>query len=509
MRSSPLPALLLALVAATGSVGRATEPNAETRRWWAHVEALSNDSMEGRDTGSEGHRKAAAYVVNQFERNGIIPAGEQGYYQAVPIRALRLNTGRSSAEITRDGRKQPLRWLQQLTIAPAATLPTAVDGRLVFVGSDNGSQIETAGAIVVRLNPERFVPGAPAQPAPPANASAVIGIDSTSGVEPQRWPVQYAVTMALADAPAQPPAAGPSVFRFNPAMGDVLFEGSGHTYEELRTLESQGRPVPSFSLNGTLAVRLQFDTTALVSDNVLGILRGSDPVLADEYLVVSAHLDGYGFGEPWGADRIYNGALDDAAYVATLIDFAERLRESGTRLRRSLLFAVVTGEEKGLLGSRYYTQHLTVPRERLVANINLDQLRPIFPLHTLTTLAVDDSTLGDTARRVAGTMDIRIQPDPEPLRNLLRRSDHINFIQIGVPAVGFIFGYQQGSADEVAYRRWYADRYHTPLDDLTQPWVPEAAAKFNDFFGRLVASVANANERPAWKPGSALAPRSN
>jgi Zn-dependent M28 family amino/carboxypeptidase len=224
-------------------------------------------------------------------------------------------------------------------------------------------------------------------------------------------------------------------------------------------------------------------------------------------VVLSAHVDGYGIGEPWGRDNIYNGAFDDAAYVATLIDFAEKLRASGTALRRSLLFTVVTGEEKGLLGSRYYTQHLTVPQQQLVANINLDQLQPVFPLHTLTMHALDESTLGDTARQVAAAMNITIQADPEPLRNLMRRSDNWNFMQLGVPATGFIFGYAPGSSDEVAYRRWYADRYHTPLDDLSQPWVPDAAARFNEFFGRLVTALANADEAPRWKPGSEFAPR--
>jgi Zn-dependent M28 family amino/carboxypeptidase len=189
--------------------------------------------------------------------------------------------------------------------------------------------------------------------------------------------------------------------------------------------------------------------------------------------------------------------------VATLLDLAERLRESGTKLRRPLLFTVVTGEEKGLLGSRYFTQHPTVPKNQMVADLNLDQLRPIFPLKMLTALAVDDSTLGDAARQVARTMDIRIQPDPEPLRNLLQRSDNWNFIQSGIPAISFIFGFEKGSTEEGVYRRWYADRYHTPLDDLEQPWDPAAAAKFNTFFGKL----ANAPERPRWKQGSAIAPR--
>src|SRR5262249_35817131 len=154
-----------------------------------------------------------------------------------------------------------------------------------------------------------------------------------------------------------------------------------------------------------------------------GVLPGSDPALAGEYIVISAHLDGYGVGEPWNGDKIYNSAFDDAAYVATMIDFAEALQAAKKKLKRPVLFGVWTGEEKGLLGSRYFVAHPTIAKEKFVANVNLDQLRPIFPLRTLTTLAVDDSTMGDTVRQVAGGMDIKIQPDPEPGRNLLRRSD--------------------------------------------------------------------------------------
>jgi Zn-dependent M28 family amino/carboxypeptidase len=237
----------------------------------------------------------------------------------------------------------------------------------------------------------------------------------------------------------------------------------------------------------------------------LAVLPGSDPALADQYVVVSAHLDGYGYGEPWNGDRIYNGAFDDEAYVATLIDFAQRLQESGTRLKRSILFCVVTGEEKGLLGSKYFTAHPTIAKEKMVADINLDQLRPIFPLKTLTMLALNESSLGDTVKKIATPMGIRIQPDPEPQRNLLRRSDHYSFMQIGVPAAGFIFGYETGSPEEEVYRHWYAERYHSPADDLKQPWDPAAAAKFNDFFHNLIVELANTPERPHWNPDSSFA----
>jgi hypothetical protein len=142
--------------------------------------------------------------------------------------------------------------------------------------------------------------------------------------------------------------------RFNPAFAEELLAGSGHTYKELAELAAAGKPLPRFPLPSSLRVRLKFDTSDLSSENVLGFLPGSEPALAGEYIVVSAHLDGYGIGEPWNGDRIYNGAFDDAAYVATLIDFAEKLHSAKKPPRRPILFAVWTGEEKGLLGSRYY-----------------------------------------------------------------------------------------------------------------------------------------------------------
>jgi Zn-dependent M28 family amino/carboxypeptidase len=321
--------------------------------------------------------------------------------------------------------------------------------------------------------------------------------------------VQYSVSVALADGPAVPAAKGGGAltFRFNPAAAEMLFESSGHTYKEMVDLAAAGKPLPKFDLPYRLRARMKFETEELRCDNVLGVLPGTDPELSKEYVVIAAHLDGYGLGEPWNGDGIYNGAFDDAAYVATLIDFAQQLKASGTKLKRSVLFAVWTGEEKGLLGSRWYVAHPTVDKSAMVANVNLDQLRPIFPLKTLTALALEESTLGETARRVAGGMDIRIQPDPEPERNLLRRSDHWNFMGIGVPAVGFIFGYDKGTPEEAAYREWYALRYHSPKDDLQQPWVPDAAAKFNEFFARLVKDVANAADRPKWKAGSQYAPK--
>lgn len=487
---------LLALFSFASLLVAAADPVA---RWWSHVEALSNDKLEGRDTGSEGYKTAARYVVAQFEKNGLQAAGENGgYYQAVPLHEVKLQAQQSAVVVVRnDGSKHSLRWLYDLTLVPQASMPASVEAPLVF-GTPDG--FDLAGKILVQL-------GAPAgttrAAALPQGLAGVITIDSTEGPEPRHWPASYAVSMTLAGTPS-PGGSGLLNLRMNPESADELFAGSGHTLAEVKAAVAAHKPL-SFAIPAKLQLAMKITSRDLSSDNIIASLPGSE--LPNEYVVVSAHLDGYGVGEPRNGDRIYNGAFDDAAYVATLIDLAENIKAGKLKLRRSLLFVVVTAEEKGLLGSRYFAAHPTIAKEKMVGNVNLDQLRPIFPLRTLTALALDDSTLGDTARQVGQSMNIRIQPDPEPERNLLRRSDHFSFMQIGVPAIGFIFGYEKGSPDEATYRQWYDLRYHSPADDLKQPWDRTAAAKFNSFFDQLVITLANADDRPRWKPGSKLAPK--
>ena len=169
-----------------------------------------------------------------------------------------------------------------------------------------------------------------------------------------------------------------------------------------------------------------------------------------------------------------------------------------------MIVALVTGEEKGLLGSRWFLAHPPVPRAGIAANINLDQLRPLFPLTLLTVHALDDTSLGDDARAVAESLGIAVQRDPEPERGLLQRSDHWPFLQAGIPATNFVFGYRPGTESERIYRRWYREGYHTPKDDLRQRIDWKAAADFNRFYYALVARVAGQDSAPAWKAGSPL-----
>jgi hypothetical protein len=331
-----------------------------------------------------------------------------------------------------------------------------------------------------------------------AGAAGMLTIaDPGFTVEPPRWPYAYARTVTLASDPRK---IDPFVrMTLNADSLGKLLAGSGRNAAALIAAGSAGRPLPSFAVPMHLRADLTIRERDIASPNVIAFLPGSDPKLANQVIVLSAHLDGYGYGEPVNGDRIYNGTLDDAAYVALLIRLAER--RHGQPFRRPILFLAVTGEEKGLLGSRWFVQHMTIPKSRIAADINLDQLRPIFPLELLTVHALDDTTLGGDARVVAHGLGFEVRRDPEPERNLLRRSDQWPFMQAGIPATAFVFGYRPGSRSEQIYRQWYRTGYHKPQDDLKQPMDFKAAADFNRFFYKLVERVADQPTKPAWKQG--------
>ena len=233
------------------------------------------------------------------------------------------------------------------------------------------------------------------------------------------------------------------------------------------------------------------------SQQVLGLLPGTDKSKAGEVMLLGAHIDGYGFGEPVNSDGLYNGTLDDAGYVALLARLAERRRGKG--FARPVLFAAWTAEEKGLLGARWWLQHPTLPKEQLVGVINLDQLRPLFPLKALTLHGLDQNTLADTAKSVAQSLKIEIRPDREPERNLIRRVDSWPFMEAGIPAVNFVFAYNPRTEEERIYRDWYQRRYHRPQDDISTPMDLDAARDFNRFFSTLVETAANATAKPVMK----------
>ena len=217
--------------------------------------------------------------------------------------------------------------------------------------------------------------------------------------------------------------------------------------------------------------------------------------------MLSAHLDHVGVGEPVAGDRIYNGMMDNASGVAAILEVAARLRESGHRPARSIVFAAVTAEELGELGSRYFVEH---PPEglRIVADVNTDMFLPLFPLRTLMVLGLDESDLAGDIRAVARDLHLAIQGDPEPQRNRFTRSDQYSFVRAGVPALAMKVGYDMNTPEAAIAQQWTAERYHAPSDDVNQPVDMKAAIDFVNVIHQLALRIANRTGRPNWNDSS-------
>ena len=501
MLSVVLPVLAL-LQAPVRQGPAAGPPDADTRAWWQRTSVLSADSMQGRDAGSRGYLHAARHVARWLAAAGVKPLGDSGsFYQWVPMEDVTITRARL------DVGERPLRFLRDVTLR-AQGAPATLAAPLAYRGYCGADALgDVRGKLVICHATRR--PGLPDDgqrraALREAGAAGMIAIaDPGFTVEPPRWPAAYARTVTLADTSRTPAPSDRFValsLRAG-ALGTVI-AGSGQDADSLIAAGSAGRPLPAFDLRDSLRATFTTARRALRSPNVVGILPGTDAAKANEAIVLTAHLDGYGYGTPVGGDSLYNGTLDDAAYVALIVHMLERRHGQG--FRRPVIVAIVTGEEKGLLGSRWFLAHLPVPKARIAADINLDQLRPLFPLELLTVHALDDTSLGDDARAVAESLGIAVQHDSEPERGLLQRSDHWPFLQAGIPATNFVFGYRPGTESERIYRQWYREGYHTPKDDLHQRIDWKAAADFNRFYYALVARVAGADAAPAWKAGSAL-----
>ncbi|HSY67198.1 MAG TPA: M28 family peptidase [Edaphobacter sp.] len=336
-------------------------PDAATAAWWAQTVALSDDSMEGRDTGTDAYERAAKYVAAQFTAAGLKPAGDNGtFFQRVPMHQIALDKDKSSIEIlVTAGKPVILHFTTDVTTVPREQ-PSLIEAPLVFVGYGvPPADLNIKGKIAVFFN--RVPPGVVAadrtiyagtrlRALTQAGVAAILSIDDPADIEPFHWPAAYARSVTIAGTTA-PNATTPVLIRINSASLDTLFSASGHSPAEIVITGGKGEPLTAFPLNLSARIQLTSSSKDISSPNVLAILPGSDPKLAPEYVALSAHLDGYGYGTPVMGDNLYNGTLDDAAYVALLIELAKDLQYKAPA--RSLLFCIFTGEEKGLLGSAY------------------------------------------------------------------------------------------------------------------------------------------------------------
>ena len=517
--------LIAVALAALPLTAFAAPPSKDSSAWWGHIKVLASDAYQGRLTGSPGYDKAARYVADQFRTAGLAPAGEGGsYFQPVSFLEQRVDAAHSSVALINGGAAIPLAVGPDLTLGARDAQPETITAPLVFIGYglhlpeagyDDFADQDLRGKIVVVLGggPDTLSAALKSHASSTEFPKALEAAGAVGFIRVQNpkamdipWPRIIALSsqpgMRLTDPALQNYHRPMFSASFNPDKAQALFAASGHTFTELLALADAHRPLPRFPLNLSLQASVAAETRPVTSPNVVGLLEGTDPALKAQVVVVSAHLDHLGVGVPIQGDPIYHGAMDNAAGVASLIETAKGLQSAGARLRRSVIFVAVCGEEKGLLGSRAFTEHPTVPKASIVADINMDEFLPLFPLKHLLVLGEGESSLGDQARAVAAAKGYDTLPDPAPDRNIFVRSDQYSFIRTGVPSVALKVEGLPGSPEAKIDRDWNTFRYHSPQDNLDQPVDLGAADAFTGYLLALVTAVADADARPMWKADS-------
>lgn len=499
----------------------------------AHVRFLASDALEGRMTGTPGYRVAAEYVEAQFRQLGLAPGAGESYLQDVPYAAALIDGAGSSARIVHKGNSRRLKWkdefvawadpLQERTQARAAAVFVGYGVHAPELGHDDYAGVVVKGKIVVVVNgaPKSFPANQRAyntslysKQVAAASRGAVGFVLLRNAYESKQYPwerivknvgvvpTMHWISEAGVASDHVPELAGKVILSEEAAP--ALFAGAPRTYAEVMAADEAAAALPAFDLAVTLDISRRNSLNRLSSPNVVGLLKGSDPALAGEYVVYTAHLDHLGIGAPVNGDKIYNGAYDNAMGVATLIETA-RLLAAGPAPRRSVLFVAVGGEERGLLGSDYFARHPPIGAGRMVANINLDMPLFLYPLADVVAFGAEHSSLGPMVDAAARAEGLALTPDPTPDEVIFIRSDQYSFVRQGVPSVFLISGF--GSTDPAVngsevvgnFRR---TRYHSPSDDLSSPVDWDSARKFVRVNVGIGLTAANADAPPSWNAGN-------
>jgi hypothetical protein len=458
----------------------------------ARIGIISDDSMMGRDTPSPGLERAAAYVIGEFRRLGLRPAGENGtYVQRFGVTRWTLDTAASRlhlragatervADLARGARfaggrvpSEPVRGRAVLLTGPLSARAAGnpwLRGRIVLV------PVDYAGPIPPELG-ERVDQLA-------SRASAVILLSNRDSITRTRR-IAASLEPRLTPDFRDDSAGAPVIELFDETAAPVL-AAAGLDPARLRgAAHSEAREIPGLAVELTLARRV---LERGEPPNLVAALDGADARLAGEYVAISAHLDHIGV-RPGAPDSIYNGADDNASGVAGLLELAEAFAGEGAEARagvgRSLLFVVPSGEEKGLWGSDYFTRYPTVPLAQIVADVNLDLLGRNWP-DSVIAVGPELSTLGATlAATVAAHPELRMTPlaDRWPEERIFYRSDHYSFARRGVPVLFFTSGTHPD--------------YHQP-SDTGDRLDPEKAARLARLLFHLTRAIADDPARPRW-----------
>ncbi|MBX7199069.1 MAG: M28 family peptidase [Rhodospirillaceae bacterium] len=525
-------AILAAFAGGPASAQGTADPSAANIR--AHMSFLASDLLQGREAGTPGYDIAAAYVASQMAQLGLMPrgdrqgaAGEASYFQHVPLVAYRATDQGSLALKNAAGMVTPLVFGEDYVVRGEPTAgQTQLNAPLVFVGfgivapehkRDDYKGVDVRGKIAVafigapksfQTEERAYYTDARGKRAA-ALAHGAVGIlfvntPTREKLAPfanaARQYASWAMTWRGADGAPFLPSPLPSVGTISLAGAAKLFAGAKIPLATvMAAAESEAGAVPALPLAQSLSVTLHSELKPVESENIVGVIPGSDPVLKDQYVVLSAHLDHIGITPPVNGDSINNGAMDNASGTAITLEVARLFAASGKPPRRSVLFLIDTAEEKGLVGADYFARNPTVPATAIAADVDLDMPVLTYDFTDVVAFGADRSSIGPAVRKVAEGMGVRLSPDPMPDEGIFTRSDHYRFVQQGVPAVFLMTGFANGG--EKAFTDFMANNYHKPSDDLSQPIRYDVGAKFARLNYAITRELADATARPAWNKG--------
>ena len=511
---------LAALAAATAAQAEdAPAPTFSPDAFQAHVAFLADDLLEGRQTGSRGHEIAARYVAAQFAAAGVTPAGTGGaWFQDVRMREARIVPGSGRVTIG----DTPFANGDRVVISPSMLEQKQdIAADVVFAGHclyeprlqiDDFRGLDLKGKIVACL--PGFPQGLPSETAAYLTSSASRFVAERGGIgRVQLWTAArerrtpFDRLVASIDDPRME-LLQPSGEVHNDAPGlatgatlsreasEALFAGAPRTFAAVDAAGEKAS-VRGFALKRRIRIERESTWKEIVSPNVVGMVRGSDPALAAEIVVLGGHLDHLGMGTAVNGDAIYNGALDNAAGSATLIEVARATAAAPPK--RSVLFVATTAEEKGLLGAAYYAENPTVPADKVVAMVDLDMPILTYDFQDVVAYGAEHSTVAEFVAAAAGEMGVSVSPDPMPEQTIFVRSDHYEYVKQGVPAIMLTTGVLNGG--DKAFADFLATQYHQPSDDLSLPIHWQAGARFAEINWRVMKRIANAAAPPRWYEG--------
>ena len=516
-------ALALLLIAAPAA---AQDLPADQAVLKAHIQFLASDAMRGRKAGSAEYDIAAEYMAAQMAARGLKPGANGGWFQPVKLATYKPSE-KAKWTLRRGGAELPFLFGKEFVNGTGAGGPSfAAEGGLVFAGYglvypqgriDDYKDLDVRGKIVAVFS------GVPK--GLPNEVAAHFSDDDQKAVNAEARGARAVILLESAATRAQypfeaiqpfwdyarsgwadpqgkisvPAPGAPFAGYVSQAGAEKLFAGSRVKWADVLAAEKAAGALPRGALTGTLAVSTRISVQTTDTKNVIGLLEGSDPVLKHEYIVLSAHLDHVGVGDPVNGDRIYNGAMDNAAGNSMMLEVARAFQASGKRPRRSILFISLAAEEIGLIGSDYFAHLPVVPKESIVANVNMDMPILTYPLEDVVVLGGERSTLGPVIAAAAATEGLKVVPDPAPEEMFFVRSDHYSFVKAGIPAVSIDSG--PGGAGDAAQKKFLAENYHKPSDQIDLPFDWNSVAKFARLNYAVARALADADQRPRWNKG--------